>query len=387
MTAYLNGFGVCLPNAAVSNEQIERVLGQVGGRTSRMKEVILARNGIQTRHYAIDPTTGLPTHNNAELTAEAIGQLMDGCSLKPIDIELLACGTSSPDQWIPNHAAMVQGLLQWPPCEIVSTAGVCCSGMTALRYATNAVQAGITNAAVVTGSELASGSLKAAHFRHQVESRVDQNPFLSFENEFLRWMLSDGAGAVLVQSQPRTSGLSLRLDWLDIVSYAGDLESCMYAGAVKRSDGSLKSWREAGDPNSLLREGYFNLSQDARVLERNIIQIAFRRSLEWMLSRRKTDPSSIDWLLPHMSSEFFRQPIAATMQELGFEVPQEKWFTNLSRKGNTGSASIFIMLEELFHSGLLRPNQRLICVVPESARFSFAYASLTVVDATLVSRH
>ena len=133
MTVYLNGWGVFLPNEPVSNDQIERVLGAVGGRPSRMKEVILARNGIQTRHYSIDLATGKSTHTNAQLTAASIDCLLDRTGLHKDQIDLLSCGTSSPDQWIPNHAAMVQGVLCLPPCEIVSTAGVCCSGMTALR--------------------------------------------------------------------------------------------------------------------------------------------------------------------------------------------------------------------------------------------------------------
>lgn len=374
----MNGWGVCLPNAPVANDAIEDVLGKVGGRSSRMKEIILARNGIRTRHYAIDPITGKPTHNNAQLTASAINQLLENSGLPKASIDLLACGTSSPDQWIPNHAAMVQGELKLPPCEIVSTAGVCCAGMTALRYACNAVAAISEISAVVTGSELASASIKAAHFRNQLEARADNNPYLSFENEFLRWMLSDGAGAVLVQSKPASSGLSLQVDWIDLISYAGQLETCMYAGALKRSDGTLEGWREASDPNSLLRLGYLNLSQDPRTLEHNIIAHAFRWSLERIIAKYGVPATQIDWLLPHLSSEFFRQPIGSAMRELNYEVPQERWFTNLVSKGNTGSASIFIMLAELVASGKLQPGQKVVCVVPESSRFTFCYMHLTV---------
>ncbi len=339
----------------------------------------IGENGIRTRHYGIDRTTGKASHTNAQLTALAIESLLQQSSLRKDQIDILACGTSSPDQWIPNHAAMVQGVLGLPACEIASTAGVCCSGMTALRYACNAVATGTNLNAVVAGSELASGSLKAAHFRNQLEARADNNPYLSFENEFLRWMLSDGAGAVLVQSQPNPTGLSLRVEWIDIVSYAGELESCMYAGAIKLPDGSLEGWRDSADPNTMLRLGYLNLSQDARVLERNVILVAFRKSLERIISKYGVPASEIDWLLPHMSSEFFRQPIANTMRELNFEVPQERWFTNLATKGNTGSASIFIMLEELAMSGKLKSGECIVCVVPESARFTFAYMVLTVV--------
>src|SRR5262245_18484987 len=164
MPAYITGLGIYLPNPAVDNGRVEDVLGMVDQRPSRLKEVILARNGIQTRHYAIDPETGEQTHTNAELTAEAIRALADTTGFSLNDLQLLACGSSSPDQFIPNHAAMVHGLIRCPPCELVSTAGVCCSGMTALKYGALSVSAGATTNALVTASELASAVLRASHF-------------------------------------------------------------------------------------------------------------------------------------------------------------------------------------------------------------------------------
>src|SRR5262245_35444820 len=129
MTAYITGLGVCLPNDAVDNAHIEDVLGMIRGEPARSKEMILESNGIRTRHYAIDPGTGRQTHTNAELTAEAIRALSDGSGIRLDELELLACGSSCPDQLIPNHAAMVQGLIGCPPCEVVSTSGACCSSM------------------------------------------------------------------------------------------------------------------------------------------------------------------------------------------------------------------------------------------------------------------
>jgi 3-oxoacyl-[acyl-carrier-protein] synthase-3 len=67
------------------------------------------------------------------------------------------------------------------------------------------------------------------------------------------------------------------------------------------------------------------------------------------------------------------------MKEVGFEIPYEKWFTNLYTKGNTGSAAIYIILEELYKSGKLNKGDKLLLMVPESGRFSTAYALLTVV--------
>ena len=60
------------------------------------------------------------------------------------------------------------------------------------------------------------------------------------------------------------------------------------------------------------------------------------------------------------------------------EIPEHKWFSNLTEVGNVGSASIYIMLEEIVNSGKLKVGQKLLLMVPESARFSYAYVLLTV---------
>ena len=98
---FLNRTAAYLPNDPVDNDRMEPVLGQVGTRRSRARAAVLRSNGIQTRYYAIDPSTGAQTHNNAQLTATAVRRLVgDGFSLS--DLEVLACGTSSPDQIAPS---------------------------------------------------------------------------------------------------------------------------------------------------------------------------------------------------------------------------------------------------------------------------------------------
>jgi 3-oxoacyl-[acyl-carrier-protein] synthase III len=82
--------------------------------------------------------------------------------------------------------------------------------------------------------------------------------------------------------------------------------------------------------------------------------------------------------LPHISSEYFRKPLDDEMKNLGIGIPQDKWFTNLSQVGNVGSASIYLMLEALFNSGKLAEGMKILVLVPESARFSYAFMLLTV---------
>lgn len=377
LPVYITATSAFLPNDPVDNEHMETVLGQAGGRPSRARRTILRSNGIVNRHYALDPVTREFTHTNAQLAAAAVKQLpvTDG------DVQCLACGTSIADQLMPGHASMVQGELGWPACEVVSTGGVCVAGMTALRYAMNAVRCGDVQRAVATGSELASASMRAESFGGEsmaLVAALEQQPELAFEQDFLRWMLSDGAGAVLLESEPRAGACNLRLDWLDILSYAGEMDTCMYAGAVKQPEGHLHGWQ------SLLMEEraatqVFSVKQDVKLLNEQVIAFTVEKPLQQILAKRALRAEDIDFFLPHYSSAYFRDRVDAGLQRAGLPIPPSRWFTNLPRCGNTGSASIFIVLNELVTSGRLRSGHRLLCYVPESGRFSTAFMHLTVV--------
>jgi 3-oxoacyl-[acyl-carrier-protein] synthase-3 len=67
------------------------------------------------------------------------------------------------------------------------------------------------------------------------------------------------------------------------------------------------------------------------------------------------------------------------MKSIDFEIPPERWFTNLAYKGNTGAASIYIILEEFFKSDRIKRGDRILCFIPESGRFSMCYMMLTAV--------
>ena len=68
------------------------------------------------------------------------------------------------------------------------------------------------------------------------------------------------------------------------------------------------------------------------------------------------------------------------MIDIGIEIPKDRWFTNLSTKGNTGAASIFISLDEAFNNGLFKEGERILLMVPESGRFMSCYIHLTCVS-------
>ena len=380
MTVYITDLAAFLPNDPVANDQMEAILGMVNQVPSRTRRIILRNNKINSRHYAIDPQTGRTTHSNTQLTAEAVRRLNPYPGFSAADIDCLCCGTSSPDQIMPGHAPMVHGELGGGPCEVMSSAGICVSGMAAMKYAYMAVALGQAKNAVATGSELASTFLRAdlcPEVAPERAAELEKTPVLSFDADFLRWMLSDGAGAALLAPSPRPDGISLRIEWIEMVSFAHELETCMYAGAGKNPDGSISGWRER--PAAGADDETFLIKQDVKLLNKEIVTTAVERTLPRLIAKHNLDSQGIDWFLPHYSSGYFRQSLHDHMTDIGFPIPFERWFTNLAAKGNTGSASIYIILEELFHSGRLNRGERLLCFIPESGRFSMCYMLLTVV--------
>ncbi|QOF80858.1 beta-ketoacyl-ACP synthase III [Variovorax sp. 38R] len=373
---FLTRTAAFLPFSPVSNEDIEEVLGRIGGKVSRARRLILRSNGIQSRHYAIDRATGQLAMTNAQLTAAAIRALGD--DIGPVDC--LATGTSLPDQLMPNHAVMVHGELGWPRLEVVACAGICLAGAAALKHAWLSVRAGDARRAVATGSELASAVMRGINFEAELEHKIEAleaRPEIAFEKDFLRWMLSDGAGAVLLEREPR-GPLSLRVEWIELSSAAHELPVCMYAGADKNAQGGLDGWARTS-PADWQRDSTFAVKQDVRLLNDNIVRATLTEPLAAIIERRGLKTDDIDWFLPHLSSHYFVEPVAASLASLGLPIPRERWFSNLATKGNTGSASPYIMLDELFRSGRIKPGQKLLMFVPESGRFSSGFIYLEAV--------
>lgn len=373
---YITKAAKYLPNEAVSNDEMENYLGLINDTASKARRIILRNNKIASRHYAIDKN-GKSTHNNTELTRNAVVQLFDE-NFTAQDLEVLSCGTSSPDVLAPSHAAMVHGLLKNKSVELNSSTGICCSGMNALKYGFLSIKSGNSKNAVCTGSEKVSTWLSAQKYNHEVINlkNLEEQPIIAFKKDFLRWMLSDGAGAFLLENKPREGAVSLKIEWMESYSYAFELETCMYAGGDKLENGEIKPWSDF-TPEQWLNESVFAVKQDVKLLDEFILPKGVE-SMSDAMAKNNITAEQIDYFLPHVSSNFFVEGLKKGLDEKGIVISDEKWFMNLLRVGNVGSASIYIALEELMNSGKLKKGDHILLSVPESGRFSFAYAYLTV---------
>lgn len=366
-----------LPNEPVSNDEMESYLGLVNNTPSKARALILRNNKITTRYYALDKN-GKPTHTNAQITAKAIEGLFDE-HFKKEDMELLSCGTTSADQIQPSHASMVHGELNiGKSVEINTSTGLCNSGMNALNYGFLNIKAGIKDNAVCVGSERMSAWMTADKFNHEAENlkQLEERPIVAFKREFLRWMLSDGAGAFLLENKPRENETSLKIEFIDFYSYAHQIEACMYSGCEKQEDGSLKSWAEY-PAEEWLNQSIFALKQDTKLLDEYIL-VKGAESLRSSFDKHNLDPDSIDHVLAHISSGYFKEGLKNEFANVGLDFPWEKWFYNLSEVGNIGAGSIFIAVEQLMNSGKLKKGEKVLLCIPESGRFAYSCALLTV---------
>jgi len=366
MNAYITGVGSYLPGEPIGNDEIETYLGKSNG-SDKLRRRMLEANGIEKRHYAID-RDGRTQMLNEELAEAAVRAALQSRGIAPPDIGMLATGTTQGDLAVPGFASMVHGRLGGGPMEVLSAGGVCCSGIAAMRAAEAAVLLGRHRVAVAVGSEMVSRTLRASRF-------PDKG---SFDAEFLRFMLSDGAGAVVIEDRPRSDGQSLRIDWSHLVSHAHRFPVCMYAGsATPDTVEAGATWQDQPTPADAHSNGMLNLRQDTAVLG-NIVALGVEEYIGLVRDGRIV-PQDVDHLLVHYSSEYFRSAIVRLMSEAGLMIPEDRWFTNLRTKGNTGAASIYIMLEEAFNGGRFSPGDRILLMVPESGRFSVSFVHLTCV--------
>ncbi|HEY2661433.1 MAG TPA: 3-oxoacyl-[acyl-carrier-protein] synthase III C-terminal domain-containing protein [Caulobacteraceae bacterium] len=375
-SVYVTGSGAFLPGEPVASDRMEDFIGHVAGLPSVLGRRALRWNGIARRHYALD-TDGRWRHSNASMCANAVRQALEAAGLGLGDLDCLAAATTQGDLLVPGHASAVHGELGGGELELASFQSVCASSLMAAKYAWMAVRTGESRCAAAVAGEFSSRWFRPQFY--EGGALVDAKGRLSMAADFLRFTLSDGAGAVVMEPQPRRQGLSLQVQWIDLVSLAGRFDPCMWAGASEQGrtdrDGA---WSRRG-PLGAHAAGALALQQDFTLLK-SVIRAWIGVYLE-KVDAGRIDPAGIDHLLCHYSARSLREEIVGLLESTDAMIPEERWFTTLSESGNVGSASIWIMLDALVRSGRLKPGQRVLCIVPESGRAMVGFMMLQAVEA------
>lgn len=374
MSAYITATGAFLPGYPVPNDEIEDYIGKAGHASSDLKDLILANCGIKTRHYAIDKNQQT-VMSNAAIAAGAVRIAAERAGLGPDDVELLTAATTVPDLMGPGHASMVHGELGYGPLEIATSHGICSCGMMALKYAYLQVAIGEKRNAICVASEFASRGFKSS--RYENLNAESKDGALPMEVAFLRYMLSDGAGAVVIENEPAESGISLRIDWISLTSYANTEQACMYLGS--NDNAAEKTWGDYSTVAEAAADGAFALRQRLSFLP-HLVRVGIDE-YQRLWDAGKFDPQHVTWFPAHYSSERMKTLMFGEFTRRNVDMGRpEMWYSNLTKVGNIGSASIFVILDEMMTEGLINEGDTLLCMVPESGRFAVSFMHLTAVS-------
>ncbi len=374
MQCFITRTGKFLPNAPVENEDIEKFMGRMWGE-SKIKQKILAANGIKQRYYAQD-VRQRSTHDVYEMAVLAIEDCLntdgpqDDASEQAIGrsaadtVSYLAAGSTNTPLIGPGfssilHGRLSEGRIIRTPIEINSNSGICSSAAQAIVNGYRAVITGNHAGAVCVGAEHPSVRLRARsiHLRYDWrQMRADLKKSEWFMSVFLRFMLSDGAGAFLLQNEKPESGRAYEINWTYSQSFANEAPLCM----------KLES-------ETLI------LSQNIATLAKHLGACA-RVFTENAMKHHHESLASYDCILPHISSYIFIRELKTVIREQlkGSDQKPEFW-TNLKSVGNTGAASIFVIFDEYVKTHRPESGTRLLLFVPESGQFNFVLISVTVV--------
>lgn len=375
---FITGVEGVLPGDPVGCDAMEGHLGLIEGRPSALGRRALRWNGIETRHYALT-AEGRPTDSNAGMCAKAVVGALDAAAREPRELSLLASATTQGDLLVPGHASMVHGELAGcgvGPLELASFQSVCASSLMAAKAAWLGVASGEHDLAAACAGEFSSRWFRPSFY--EGSALIDAKGRLALEAEFLRWTLSDGAGAVVMEPQARRGTVSLRVDWLELTSLADSFDPCMWAGATTADRHEPAAGWSIEGPVAAHAQGRIALLQDFTLLKRMI------RAWVGAYLKRVDDgrirPEAVDHLLCHYSACSLREEIIALLEQTAGMIPQDRWFNNLASCGNTGSASIWIMLKGFIDAGGVTPGKRILCIVPESGRGMVGFMHLTAVQ-------
>lgn len=363
---YIKSTGIFMPGDPVNNSEMDEYIAPLNRISTRIKNRILAENGIKSRHYAIAPD-GTTRYSHTCLAANAITNCLENSDNTIDDISLLAVGCSGSDALMPGFASMIQGELAAPPMETFSSLGVCAAGISAISFAAQGIELGGHHNAMVASAEMPSRMFKKSRF-------APRGYKSDFDAHFLRWMLSDGAGSMLLTDTPSTNEkLRLKLKWIHQKSFSGDYPVCMQLGLNEDKETSFLDYPSCSEAEA---DGALALRQDIRLLP-HLFDVSIHEYVK-LVSEGWIKSEEVDHFLCHYSSARFIPVVEDLLSKAGLNIPTERWYSNLETRGNTGAASIFIMLSEFLKSKEIKAGEKIFCFIPESGRISAAYMLIEV---------
>lgn len=308
--AHITGWGMAVPEKILTNADLEKII-------DTNDKWIVERTGIKQRHIAKDGQT------TSSLAAEAAWKALSVAKVKPTEIDLIICATSTPEYLFPATACLVQDRLGATKAGAFDLSAACTGFIYAMNMAAQAIRSGSLKVVLVLGSETLSRFVDWS----------DRNTCILF---------GDGAGAMVLQASETPGGV---------------------ISTVMHSDGSGANLLEVpagGSHNpateATIRAGLHYIQMDGREVFRFATRVMAQATRE-VLSAAGILIEDVKWIIPHQANMRIIDAAAR-----GLKLPMDRFVVNLDRYGNTSTASIPIAICEAIKDGRMKKGDKFVMV-------------------------
>jgi 3-oxoacyl-[acyl-carrier-protein] synthase-3 len=356
------GTGSFLPGKPITTDQIESLLGRLDNAPERVRSFVdnigkrmLDRGGVQTRHFAVDPETGRMTHTFATLAEPACRNALEMAGLKPQDVDLLIISCPSYDQSTPPTSALLQERLGIDTCAEVEIHSNCSGVGKGVQFAFDSLRCGRYKTALVCYSQLSSVYLRSCYF-HQ--PKVDKT------HAALRWILADGAGALVLRADGDGDGGHEVLDTF-VASVGARRPAGMTAGGAAAD--LIETTRQIPE---LYEDGRHHLWQDFTAVNQYAAPLLLEGLLQFT-ARMNMPPDSVDhYCVSIPTMQLYDDHIPTFLDKLG--VKRENIKFRSGQMGYNGGAATLIQFDNMVRSGEIKPGQVAIVHAVESSKWMTA---------------
>lgn len=359
------GTGSFLPGPPIPSDRVEHVLGVLDQAPAKVKsfvnnigEKMLARGGVKTRHFAVDPESGDMTHNFSTLAEQAARRALEMAGMEPQQLEMVLISCPSYDQSTPPTSALLQERLGIQNCaefEIHSN----CSGVgKSTQIAFDAIRSGRYKTALICYSQLSSIYLRSCYFNQAKMDKV---------HAALRWILADGAGALVLKAGDESTDGPLSHQLLDtfVESVGAGRPAGMTAGGAAS---------DLMKPNHQIPElyaaGEHHLWQDFTAVNENAAPLLLQGLLNFT-TRMKIDPSTVDhYVVSIPTTQLYDDHIPAFLDKLG--ITREKIKFRSDKIGYCGGSATLLHFDEMVRDGEIKPGDLAVVHAVESSKWMTA---------------
>ncbi|MGW7263338.1 beta-ketoacyl-ACP synthase III [Streptomyces sp. NPDC054842] len=313
MAVVLSGIGGFLPPRVVTNNDLSATL-------DTNDEWIRTRTGIRERRVVSD---GFST---GSLAVEAGAKALRSAGVSGVDLVVVA--TTSPDRLCPAVAPEVASRLGMGTVAAFDLTSACSGFLYGLATCAGLIASGTADSVLFIGSEA---------FTTLVDQR-DRGTAPIF---------GDGAGAVVLRRGEDDEPGALGPFDLGSDGSLADLLAIPAGGSRQRS-------ADAGLGHEVVPTGDWYLRMEGRPLYTQAVE-RMTQSAKAVLKRTDWSVADVDWFVGHQANV---RIVRAVAEEL--EVPMERVAVNIDRVGNTLSASVPLLLNDIAAAGGLKAGDRVL---------------------------